>query len=262
MNNAQNIQRHFQHVASKYSKVRNTDPHIIDAIILHLPSDNPPFNVVDIGCGTGRYSNLLAAQLDSNFLLYCCDYSDAMLAKCRERMEDECQLPRNIIYCRASATDLPFTEGWFDAVTTFNAIHHFDHERFITEAARILRPGGLLSIYTRTLEQNERTVWGEHFPEFTDRETRLCRDGDLEEVIDGVSELELEAVKAFKHDRAESPESLLNRARNFHYSTFALYPPDEFMRALAAFANRLNDISSNGIIEHTAENILVLARRT
>jgi ubiquinone/menaquinone biosynthesis C-methylase UbiE len=58
MNNAQNIQRHFQHVASKYSKVRNTDPHIIDAIILYLPSEYPPFNVVDIGCGTGRYSNI------------------------------------------------------------------------------------------------------------------------------------------------------------------------------------------------------------
>jgi hypothetical protein len=63
------------------------------------------------------------------------------------------------------------------------------------------------------------------------------------------------------HHRIEPTQSLVGRARNFHYSTFSLYPPEEFTRALAEFALRVSTLG-NGTIEHTAENTLILARRT
>jgi SAM-dependent methyltransferase len=167
----------------------------------------------------------------------------------------------HIDYCRASAENLPFASKSFDGIITFNAVHHFNLDRFVIRASGVLRPGGLLSIYTRTPEQNGRTVWGQYFPGFAERETRLYSFERLEEVVGRTSGFHMEGIHEFKNVRAESVESLLNRARNFHYSTFALYPRQEFMRAVETFAQSLNEISRSGLVEHTAENTLVLARR-
>jgi ubiquinone/menaquinone biosynthesis C-methylase UbiE len=43
-------------------------------------------------------------------------------------------------------------------------VHHFDLGRFLAAAARVLKPGGQLFIYTRTPQQNARTIWGQYFP--------------------------------------------------------------------------------------------------
>lgn len=260
MGNLQHMGSHFKRVAWVYGHVRNTDPQIIEEITPCLPSDKRRLNIADIGCGTGRYSKIIAAKVDTCLQLFCCDYTAAMLQQCRKRMSLEFPF-KNTYYCLVNANELPFAHGCFDAVTTFNAVHHFDLDRFVAAAARVLCPGGLLSIYTRTPEQNEHTIWGQHFPGFTERETRLYQCERLEEAIGRVPELEWEGMREFKHVRVEAVESLLNRARNFHYSTFRLYPAHEFRLALETFSKRLTDLSSKGKIEHTSRNTMVFARR-
>ena len=260
MGNLKHMGGHFKRIASVYGHVRNTDHDIIEAIITRLPRDKHRLDVADIGCGIGRYSKIIAAKVDSLLQLFCCDYSTTMLQQCRKNMNPEFPL-QNTHYCLVNANDLPFAHGCFDAVTTFNAVHHFDLDLFVSATARVLRPGGLLSIYTRTPEQNVHTIWGQYFPEFTERETRLYQRERLEEAIDKVPELQLEGIQEFKHVRVEAVESLLNRARNFHYSTFRLYPADEFRLALETFAKRLTEFSSKGKIKHTAKNTMALARR-
>ena len=260
MGNLQRIGHHFKRIASVYGHVRNTDPDIIEAIITRMPRDRHTLNVADIGCGTGRYSKIIAARADRFLRLFCCDYSTAMLQQCRKRMNLEFH-SKNVHYCLVNANELPFAHGYFDAVITFNAVHHFDLDSFVAAAVRVLCPGGLLSIYTRTPEQNEHTIWGQHFPGFTERETRLYQCERLGEAISKVQGLQLEGMHEFKHVRVEAVESLLNRARNFHYSTFRLYPADEFRLALETFAKRLTELSSKGKIEHTSRNTMVFVRR-
>ncbi len=250
---------HFDRVASDYAQVRDTDPHVVETIIDNLPQHDRPIDVADVGCGTGRYTSILVKRCDRRLRLLCCDYSGAMLAECSNRMNREFPL-KEIHYCRVCANDLPFSDARLDAVLTFNAAHHFDLDRFVTNASHVLRPGGLLSIYTRTPEQNARTIWGQYFPGFTQRETRLYCCKRLEEAILCVSSLELEGLREFEFVRLESRESLLNRARHFHYSTFALYPREHFNRAMAVFAQRLAKLPGH-LIKHSAENTLVLARR-
>lgn len=157
MGNIQDMQHHFERVASVYAQVRHTDPGVIEAIITHLPRDNRLVNVADLGCGPGRYSEIIVARLDSNLRLLCCDNSGAMLAECCRPMSRKFP-SKHIRYCLANANDLPFADGCFNAVTTFNAVHHFDLDCFIAGAARILCRDGLLSICTRTPEQNARIV--------------------------------------------------------------------------------------------------------
>ena len=53
----------------------------------------------------------------------------------------------NISFERADAEALPFEPHRFDLVTCRIAPHHFPHvDRFIAEAARVLRPGGILAL--------------------------------------------------------------------------------------------------------------------
>lgn len=53
----------------------------------------------------------------------------------------------NVTFQEADAEQLPFGDGDFDLVTCRIAPHHFPHiERFIAEAARVLRPGGILAV--------------------------------------------------------------------------------------------------------------------
>jgi len=250
--------QHFKSVASVYGHVRNTDPDVVAAIIPGLPGHKRPLDVADIGCGTGKYSEIIAEQLNSNLGLFCCDYSDAMLSECRKSMNQK-SASKRFNFCRVSATDLPFVDCCFDAVLTFNAVHHFDLDCFIGGAACVLRQGGLLAIYTRTPAQNARTVWGQHFPAFTGYETRLYTRERLERAVGRVPELKLEDIREFRHERSESVEFLQKRAFHKHYSTFALYSAEEFNSALEIFAGRLAKISKQDIIEHTAENTLVLA---
>lgn len=260
MDRTRGAQGHFARVAAVYDVVRNTDPDVVEKIVAHLPHRTDRLEIADVGCGTGRYSNVVAARLNGQLRMWCCDFSLAMLEECRRRMNGNYP-GRSFRYSRVSANCLPFRDGTLDAVVSFNAVHHFDLERFINESARALRPGGLLAVYTRTPLQNARTIWGQHFPDFNRYESRLYPRERLERAVMSVPSLLMEEVRDFLHHRIEPTELLLDRARNFHYSTFSLYPPEEFTRALAEFAIRVHNIG-NGTITHSAENTLILARRT
>jgi ubiquinone/menaquinone biosynthesis C-methylase UbiE len=53
----------------------------------------------------------------------------------------------NVSFTVGDVDDLPFGDDAFDAVTCRIAPHHFpDISRFIAEAARVLRPGGVLAV--------------------------------------------------------------------------------------------------------------------
>jgi len=256
---SKNVHYHFEKIASIHASIRDTDPDIVDAIIPYISSDNSPRNIADIGCGTGRYTKLMAEKVEDDARIFCCDYSGAMLRECK-RLMSSAFFPERIYYCFVDADLMPFAESSFDVITTFNAIHHFNLKSFLGEAARVLRKNGLLSIYTRTPAQNEKTIWGRYFPGFSMREKRLHSIDRLVKAVKATRGLELEDILEFRHTRKESIDSLINKARNQHYSTFTLYDSAEFENALEDFSEAIADLSVDGKIKHTAENILVLAR--
>ena len=255
------MNQHFDRVAPVYDRIRATDPDIVQAIISRLPRCAGPIHVADIGCGSGRYSHLFVDHLKENLRIFCCDYSGAMLEECRKRT-GSAAVPWGEHYFRIRATALPFADGFLDAIVTFNAVHHFDLNQFIKEASRTLRLGGLLAIYTRTPHQNRRNIWGQHFPGFADREIRLYSRERLKQAIRDVPELQLEHIQEFRFARTDSLESFLEKMHHFHYSTFALFSEDELVEARRTFVEQVRTLQNSGMIQHTAENILVLARRT
>jgi SAM-dependent methyltransferase len=157
----------------------------------------------------------------------------------------------------STAEELALRTGCVDLVTAFNCVHHFDLGRFLASAARVLRPHGQLFIYTRTPEQNARTVWGCYFPGFAEHERRLHSEATLRDAVQRTDELELVGTQAFRHPRASTPARLKAQAEAHHYSTFSLYAPDELRAAIATFLARLPSPEVSWVDEH----LLVVARR-
>jgi hypothetical protein len=124
-------------------------------------------------------------------------------------------------------------------VTAFNCVHHFDPGRFLTAVARVLAPGGQLFIYTRTPQQNARTIWGRYFPGFTEHEQRLRSEAAFRDTVRRTGGLKVVATQTFRHPRSSTAGRLSAQAEGRHYSTFSLYPPEELRASIATFLARL-----------------------
>lgn len=91
---------------------------------------------LDVGAGSGTFTNLLSAR---GFEVTSTDVTDEALAVLRARVSGS--------VARADATSLPFPSASFDALILAEVLEHLeDDEAAIAEAARVLRPTGILAI--------------------------------------------------------------------------------------------------------------------
>jgi SAM-dependent methyltransferase len=243
---------HFERVAAIYESLRTTDEAPVRAIGQLLPGR--PVTGLDIGCGTGRYTRLLRAALPDGSRLAASDVSAAMLAQLKAGHHGHAL---GVVPLLAAAEKLPLRTASLDLVTAFNCVHHFDLGRFLAAAARVLAPGGQLFIYTRTPQQNARTIWGRYFPGFTEHEQRLHSEAALRGAVGRAGGLTVAATQTFHHPRTSTAGRLRAQAEGRHYSTFSLYPPQELRAAIATFLAALPSREVSWIDEH----LLVIADR-
>lgn len=113
--------------------------HIPDRDIGALPADVAGLDVIDLGCGTGYFSAWLARRGARPVGI---DNSPRQLETAR-RMQAEfgIDFPLHL----GDAEELPFPDASFDlAISEYGASIWCDPDRWIPEAARVLRPGGQL----------------------------------------------------------------------------------------------------------------------
>ena len=236
---------HFERVAGVYESLRTTDQAPVRTISQLLP--DRPVTGLDIGCGTGRYTRLLRALLPGGSLLAASDVSAAMLAQLKAGSRGHAG---GVAPLLAAAEELPLRDASLDVVTAFNCVHHFDLGRFLSAAARVLAPGGQLFIYTRTPQQNARTIWGRYFPGFTEHEQRLHSQAAFRDAVKRTDGLQVVATQTFKHPRSSTAERLQAQAEGRHYSTFSLYTPQELRASTAVFLARLPGPEVSWVDEH------------
>lgn len=106
------------------------------AFFAHLPPIQG-LNGIDIGCGEGHNTRLLA---DQRALMSGIDIAPVFIDHARA-MEKE--FPLGIQYEVASATRLPYADAQFDFATSFMCLMDLpEPEKAIAEAYRVLKPGG------------------------------------------------------------------------------------------------------------------------
>ncbi len=98
-------------------------------------------DVLDVGCGDGWLARQLAA---AGARVVGVDPQQDALRRAREL-----DTQRHVRYVLAGAEQLPLPDASFDVVIFFNSLHHVPTDAIDTalrEAARVLRPGGLLYV--------------------------------------------------------------------------------------------------------------------
>ncbi len=96
--------------------------------------------VLEIACGTGRDSVLIADLLGEGGELHLQDLSSDMMRRCHDKLKDHEAVQS---FALANAVHLPYRDNYFDAVYSFGALGEFsDQARALREMARVTRPGG------------------------------------------------------------------------------------------------------------------------
>jgi len=252
------MSEHFSQVASIYSQVRTIDYDLINYITKKLASMS---NIVaaDIGCGDGRYSIKLFEKLRNRLSLTCVDNNYEML----QQISNISSNFQNLQTKQAFAEKIPFDDNSLDCIFSFNAIHHFKINEFAKECNRVLKNNGLLFIYTRSKDQNESTIWGKFFPDFSKKENRLFDNHSLTERISNQTSLNLKSTESFQHDRSSDIQTLVSKAEKKHYSTFSLYTVSEFEKSLGKFKQNIyQNFSNPENIQWVDENTMFVFQKT
>lgn len=126
-----NLHLTFKTHGEDEQEVRNR---FVDA--LELQTSN---RVLEVSCGTGRDSEIIAQRLGPNGELCLQDIALGMLERCRQRLAG---VSVQTAYCLSNACYLPYPDRYFDAVYSFGGLGEFsDIKRSLAEMVRVSKVG-------------------------------------------------------------------------------------------------------------------------
>ena len=118
--------------------------------LLKLAAQQQAKTILEVGSGTGYWLNLLSQTTPHIFGV---DYSMGMLQQAQKGSGP-------LKLSRGTALKLPYQNESFDMVYCVDAIHHFvDHQAFLKEAHRVLKPGGTLAVIGHDPHEEGVAAW-------------------------------------------------------------------------------------------------------
>lgn len=141
---AESADKYFRVNAAEWNHIRSlyVPEEEVEARLLKALEGREVVDFLDIGTGTGRLLEIFAGQVGRGVGI---DASQDMLAIARSMLAEKglsnCQARQGDLY------NLPMEDESQDAVMLHQVLHYVDDgETAIAEAARVLRPGGLLLV--------------------------------------------------------------------------------------------------------------------
>ena len=135
---------YFRENAAHWHKIRSLyiDEGEVEQALDEIVAAVEPRDLLDIGTGTGRMLEILGPRVGNALGI---DASREMLAVARVNLERAGL--RNSIVRLGDMYQLPLADQSFDAIVIHQVLHYADRPAMaITEAARVLRPNGILVI--------------------------------------------------------------------------------------------------------------------
>jgi len=133
----QAVQADFDRIAPLVGAGWDHNSHYHGFLLKQLPPHC--METLDIGCGTGAFSRLLAQRSDRVLGL---DLSPRMIEIARERS----RATPNVDFQVADATAWKFPAARFDCVASIATLHHLPAETTLSRMRDALKPGGTLIV--------------------------------------------------------------------------------------------------------------------
>jgi SAM-dependent methyltransferase len=148
-------------IPAGYDRGRDLEPDVIAAWMYALDrhlQDLKVGKILDLGCGTGRFSEALATYFDAEVVGI--DPSTKMLAQARNKQRDD-----RVHYQLGRAEAIPLLSTSVDMIFMSMSFHHFG-DRVLAggECRRVLREPGVAFVRTGTREHVESYPYVDFFP--------------------------------------------------------------------------------------------------
>lgn len=199
------VQEQFGANAAHYVTSR---PHAKGAslrLLQELVEPQAEWQVLDVATATGHTAFAFAPHVAH---VWATDITEEMLKIAAEQAAERGLNNVTVEYAEAGA--LPYEDGRFDLVTCRIAPHHFpDIGAFIGDAARVLRPRGLLAVVDNVVPEGLGGDYVNAFEKLRDPSHGRCL--ALEEWLDGFSAAGLEVVHYETLDKQIQFESWASR---------------------------------------------------
>ena len=127
----------------------------VELVLNHLGIDSRLRDVVELGCGYGTFTMPVARRISGLLRTY--DIDPDMVARTRSRAKDASIENVACFERDVFADGFDVSDGSQDACLLFNILHCEQPARLLTEAARVVRPGGhVLVIHWRCVPATPR----------------------------------------------------------------------------------------------------------
>lgn len=133
---------YFNEKAPVWDQMMAHKPHVKLKEIMKSLRIAPGSTVLDVGTGTGVLLPILKDMVGSSGRIVAFDLAEEMLRQAREKNGED-----NIQYVQGDITSSSFADHTFDEVICNSCFPHIvDKQASVTEMARILKPGGRVTI--------------------------------------------------------------------------------------------------------------------
>ncbi|HEX9979001.1 MAG TPA: class I SAM-dependent methyltransferase [Flavobacterium sp.] len=144
----------YDKIGTGYNSTRKADPYLTARILFLLRTQNGK-RYLDLGCGTGNYTSVLA---DNGLKFIGIDPSEKMLAEAKARNQ-------NVTWLKGTAEHIPMDDKVVDGIIATLSIHHWSNiKKAFGEISRVLSDKGKLVLFTSTPEQMKGYWLNHYFP--------------------------------------------------------------------------------------------------
>lgn len=204
-----------------------------------------PRRVLDLGCGTGRYTRLVHEAFPRAMQIVGLDPARSMLGEAAA--VSGAALP---LLVRGVGEHLPFRDQHFDLVVVSMVFHHLVEPGLtLSEVRRVLQRSGLAYVRTPTRESLRSCFWLECFPRAQEiaEETVPSRRRVREQVA--AEGLNLEEHESVRSAFASRPEDCVSKIAGRGISCLRQIPVSEFEAGLRTLKVRCRDLPGDFVIE-------------
>jgi ubiquinone/menaquinone biosynthesis C-methylase UbiE len=223
----------YDQISTTYDNVRQAD---LD-LVTHLAREaniTDASCVLDIGCGTGNYADLLQRLTHAH--VFGVEPSEGMLTKARQKNP-------NLVIQQSDAEHLPFEASAFDFVYMTDVIHHIPHiDIMFAEVVRVLKPNARVCIVTQSHRQIDNRPISSFFP--ATAVVDKARYPDIPQIISAATAQNLTFLKSESQNEGKLvilDEAFLTLVKTKGYSMLRLISDNDYQAGLNRLEHQLEE---------------------